>query len=400
MHQGLSEAGGAPILPASVLFKGNLIAIIGILLSVLFLTFPCPGLAQSPLSDFNPAVLTDTPNIIFLDGRTFWADNALPLRAIFFDEWCGHFSPDMTNRSDNYWKTSAGLVHNSWRLSGYYRGELFMTANKDTIEILRMVNRKENLTEGRVFDIDLKTDGFSAAGFELSRGIDLNRVTKGLSAGVTARYLRGEKIQNGSITGTVISTGLMTYDFNLFLDYIYDENLVYNRRDTISGTGNGYSLDLGLRYLINERLSAEVLLRDIGGRLYWRDVPYTTANATSDIRSYDEDGYQVYRPSIAGYEGYKDFTQEIAFKTDILFSYQKGAVTFTPAVNFIKGRPLYWIDLKYIISNDIHMMLGYNANYHAVSAGMAYKQTSFNIWLNDIDLYRTSAVGLALSIWH
>ena len=401
MHQGLSEAGGAaPILPASVLFKGNLIAIIGILLSVLVLTFPSPGFAQSPLSDFNPAVLIDSPNIIFFDGRTFWADNALPLRAIFFDKWGGPFNPDTTNSSDNYWKTGAGLVHNGWRLAGYYRGELFMTANKDTIEILRMVNRKEELTEARVFEIDLKTDGFSAAGFELSKGIDLNKVTKGLSSGVTARYLRGEKIQNGSITGTVTSTGPMTYDFDFSLDYLYDENLVYDRRDTISGTGNGYSLDLGVRYLINERLSAEVLLRDIGGRIYWRDVPYTTANATSDIKSYDEEGYQVYRPTIQGYEGYRDFTQEIPLKTDISLSYQKGVVALTPTVNFIEGRPLYWIDMEYIVSNDIHMLIGYNANYHAVSAGMVYRKTSFNIWLNDIDLYRTSAIGLALSIWY
>jgi len=354
--------------------------------------------AQSPLSGFNPASLIGASNGIFLAGKTFWGGNALPLRAIFFDEWDGPFRPDKTNRSDNYWKTDAGLIHNGWRLAFMYRGELFMEANKDTIEILRMVNLKEELPVGRVFDINLKAHGFSAKGVELSRGISLDGVAKGLSAGFTARYLIGERIQEGKLVGEVTPTGPMTYDFNLPLDYIYDENFIYNRRGIIQGSGNGYSFDVGVRYLFSEKFSAEVLLRDIGGRIYWKDVPFTTANATSNVGSYDEQGYQIYRPTIQGYEGYKDFNQKIPSKTDIAFSYQKGAFILSPTVNLIEGRPLYWIDLGYKTNENVSIMIGYNINYQTFSIGGAYKTFLLNIYSSDVDLRRTNAIGLILSV--
>lgn len=374
---------------------------IALIIILFFVLYPAsPSSAQSPVSDFNPASLTESPNGIFFNGKTFWADNSLPLRAIFFDKWGGPFRPDNINRSDNYWKTEAALINKGWRIAGFYRGELFMETNKDTIEILRMVNLKEGLPTGRVFDIDMKARGFSATGVEISNGMNLDSVSEGLMAGFTARYLRGEKIQEGKIEGKVTATGPMSYDFNLLLDYIYDENLIYNRRNTISGTGDGYSFDIGLKYIFKDNLNAEVLFRDIGGRIYWRDAPYTTANATSDIKSYDEHGYQVYSPTIQGYESYKDFTQKIPLKTDVVFSYKREVFTLTPTVNLIGGRPLYWIEIGYQKSSDSSIMAGYNINYHAFSIGYTYKKVSFDIYLSDIDLSRANAVGLELSLWH
>lgn len=372
------------------------------LIIILFLIFypGSPIFAQSPVSDFNPAILTESPNGIFVNGKTFWADNSLPLRAIFFHKWGGPFNPEGINRSDNYWKTEAGLIHAGWRITGFYRGELFIETNKDTIKILRMVNLKQALPTGRAFDIDMKARGFSAAGVEVSRGLDLANVSEGLSAGFTARYLRGEKIQEGKIEGSVTATGPMAYDFSLLLAYIYDKNLIYKRKNTISGIGDGYSFDIGLRYTFKDNLSTEVLFRDIGGRIFWKDVPYTTANAASDIKRYDKDGYQVYSPTIHGYEGYKDFTQKIPVKTDIVFSYKRGVFTLTPTVNLIEGRPLYWIETAYQRSSNSSIMAGYNINYRAVSIGYTYHKVLFNIYLSDMDLSRANAIGLELSLWH
>ncbi len=379
-----------------LLLGGSLSWLIIILLSGLFL-YPALSIAQSPVSDFNPATLTELHNGFYFTGKNFLADNALPLRALFFNKWGGPFSPDSINRSDNYWKTDIARINNGWRMAGFYRGELFIEANKDTVEILHMTHLKQQLPVGSVFDINLNGRGFSAYGLELSKGISLNSTIEGLTAGFTVRYLRGEKIQDGSIKGKLTSTGPMSYDFNLSLDYMYDDNLIYSRRDTISGSGNGYSLDAGIKYMLNKSLSSEVLLRDIGGRIYWKDVPYTTANATSDIKSSDNEGYQKYRPTIQGYESYKDFIQKIPLKTDIVFSYKQGAFTLTPTVNLIEDRPLYWIEIGHETTKYVSTMVGYNLNYHAVSIGGTYKEFLINIFSSDIDLRRINAIGLTLS---
>ncbi len=353
--------------------------------------------AQSPMCGFNPARLSESADGAFLETNSFAADNALPLQAIFCDQWDGPFNPKGTNRLDTFWKVDSGLIYRGWRFSGFYRGELYLKTNQDTLQILHTINLKQNLAVGKEFAIDLQTTGFSAGGFEIAKGIKLNNIINGLSIGFTARYLSGEKIQEGTIKGELTPTGPKSYDFALLIDYIYDKNLLYTRRDTITGSGNGYSFDLGLLYAFGQTWEAEVLLRDIGGRILWKDIPYTTAEAISNVIEYDDDGYQIYRPTICGYESYKDFTQKIPMKTDIIFSYRKGPFTLIPLVNFMKSRPLYWMNLYYTAANGLSFYTGYNINYRAFSLGASYKKVLLGISASSINLNRAAALGVKLS---
>lgn len=396
MHLDFLKRWGGYTASPSLSLTRHFAAIIIALLSNLYLN--SLSLAQSPVSGFNPATLTNSPDGVFIEGQGFAGNNAVPLQAIFFDKWEGPFTPSARNNLDIYWKTDAGQVYRGWRIAGFYRGELFAETNNDTVEILRMINLEQELPVDREFEIDLKAEGFSAYGVEASRGISLDRFITGLTVGFTARYMRGEMVQEGTIKGNATATGSTSYDFDLSLDYIYDKNLIYDRKNTGSGAGDGYSFDFGVRYEFNKRLKGEVLVRDMWGRMYWSDVPYTTADATSDVKSYDEDGYQVYRPTIRGYEGYKSFTQKIPLKTDILLSYKEGPFTLTPTVNLIEGRPLYWMDLGYKATENTSFNAGYNTNYKAFSVGASYKKASLNLYSNDIYLNRADAVGLKLSL--
>lgn len=376
---------------------GFLCPIILLVLGFSFFIFS-PAIAQSPFSGFNPATLSKDTNGIFIEGRTLWANNAFPLQAIFLDKgWDGSFDPEDVNRLDILWKVDSGVAYSGWRIAAFNRGELFAEANKDAVEILRKIQLRESLPVSRKFDIHLKAKGFSASGIEISKGINLNRVATGLTAGITARYLKGEKIQEGRIVGNVIPRGSNTYDFNLFLDYLYDHNYVYKREDVIAGSGEGYSFDIGMRYVFNENISAEILFRDIAGRIFWEKVPYTKANATSDVRDFDENGYQMFRPVIRGFEGHKDFRQDIPIKTDVVLSYRRGPFMVTPTINFIDDRPLFWIILDWQIAENCHATTSYNYNYKAFSMGLTYKAIAFSAYLNDINPRDIKAVGLTAS---
>ncbi len=139
-----------------------------------------PASAESPFSGFNPATLLKESRGVFVECKTLWANNAFPLRAIFFDEgWNGPFDPQDTNTMDIYWNIETGLIYQGWRIAGFSRGELFIDANKNTVEILRLIQLRENLPVGKKFDIDLKADGgFSVIGVEISKGINLNNIIK------------------------------------------------------------------------------------------------------------------------------------------------------------------------------------------------------------------------------
>jgi len=370
-----------------------------------FICLSSPAFAQSPFLGFNPATLAGKANSVFLETKAFGADNALSLHGLFFDKMSGPFTPDTINRVDGVWNIDSGIVYHGLRFATFYRGEVFMKANRDTVEILRMINQKKNLPVGRVFNIDLQSRGFSAFGLEMSKGFKLDHLApmlplpQGLTIGITARYLQGEMIQEGKIGGMVTPTGQENYNFDLFIDYIYDQNLLYERPSTIPGTGRGHSFDLGLQYAPNKRFNAEVLFRDIWGRIYWRDTPYTCAAAASDIKEYDSNGYQIYRPTIHGYESYKNYTQKIPLKADVLLSYRHGPFTLTPTVNFIEEiKPFYWIDLHCQATRDFSFHTGYNLNYQAFCAGLAYRKALLNIVGNNIDLNKIKVIGLMLSL--
>jgi hypothetical protein len=358
------------------------------------------GFAATPISGFNPATLGNKQTSVFFDVNTFTGNNAFPLEAIYFDKgWDGSFTPAHTNYLDIYWKADAGAVYRGWRLAAFHRGELFAQANRDTVEILRLINREEDLPVGRDFNIDLDAKGFSASGLELSKGfrIAMPWLKNGMLIGFTARYMKGEKIQEATIRGVATPTSSRAYDFNLQVDYAYDQDVLYRRRDMMSPTGDGYSLDIGLQYDFSKNISAAVLFRDILGRIYWKDVPYTLADATSATKHYSKDGYMEFRPIIHGYESHKSLTQKIPLKTDIMVEVKHGAFTVTPTVNFIEDRPLYWIDVKHKVTPNFSYDFGYNINYQAVMAGVAYKRAVFRMYADNFSMHDLKSLGLMMS---
>lgn len=355
--------------------------------------------AQNPLSGFNPATLAGETKGVFFEARAFCAENTLTLQPLLIeDQKNGPFRPGKDNSADAAWKTASGLIWHGWKFAAIYRGEMYMKANQDTLEILRLIDRKKNLPVGREFKVDLQAQGFSAFGVEVSKGMKCNILIPGLSAGFAARYLQGEMIQEGKIKGKVTPISRKSYNFDLLIDYVYDDNLVYERRETIPGSGTGYSFDLGLQYVAGTWFKGEVLWRDIGGRMFWKDTPYTTAHANSKTREYDSQGYQIYRPTIRGYESYKDYVQNIPLKTDILLSFQAGPFTLTPSVSFIENRQFSWIDLDYRIVKNFSLRAGYNPDYQAFSLGIACGKISLTVSGSDTDIATTQFLGLMLSL--
>jgi hypothetical protein len=378
--------------------------VIGLVWSVILLCqvfgATSPGICDTPISGFNPASLANNPTDVFFDITTFGGNNVLPLEAIFLDKgWGGSFTPAHINNLDIYWKANGGAVYSGWRLAVFYRGELFAEANRDTVEILGMVKREENLPVGKTFRIDLDGKGFSATGLELSKGfrIAMPWSKNPLLFGLTARYMKGERIQQATIKGAVTPTSAKAYDFDLQMDYAYDQNILYDRKDVSRPTGDGYSFDVGLQYDFNDNVSIGILFRDIVGRIYWKDTPYTTADATSSTKYYNKDGYMEFRPIIRGYESYKDFPQKIPLKTDIVTNFKWRAFTMTPTINFIEDRPLYWIDIKHEITTSFSYDLGYNINYKTFIAGMAYKNAVLRVSADSSNVHTLKSVGVTIS---
>lgn len=369
-------------------------------LQYLFIFFvsliPNIACSQSPFSSFNPAI--PQTNSMVINVNAFTANNVVPLKAIFFDEdWDDPIRIKNRNNLDIFWKADAGIIYKGWRLAGFYRGELFLSANKDTVEILRMIRTKQKLPAGKTFNIDLEATGFSAKGIEISKNVNCGRIIEGLSIGATARYMKGEMIQAANINGVVTPTGTKTYDFDLSVDYNYDINFLYKRRDMSSPEGYGYGFDIGLSYIFSDKIKADILFMDLFGRMHWRNVPYTTADVTSRVREFDEDGYMKFRPTIRGFEGFRDFEQKIPIKTDMTVKYDDGSFILGSTINFIGSRPLYWINGGYRLSDNFAIDADYNTNYKAIGLGLIYRESRLRIYSDNVNWKKAGAMGLIFS---
>ncbi len=355
-----------------------------------FSSFLTSGIyAQSPISGFNPATLSERQSGIAIDANIFCANDALSFYSMFNDEWDGSSIRNNTNHGDAYWNTEIAAIYSGWRFAGFYRGELFLKANKDSIEIFQMINKEQNLPVNEHFDIDVESKGFSAGGIELSKGISLDSILNGLSGGLTARCMSGERIQQGFIKGDITTADdPLLYEAQLDMDYIYDENYVYDR-EVDPGVGTGYSFDIGLKYHLSEAIRTEVLFRDILGKIYWEETAFTHGHAASETRVGDE-----FRPTISGKENYEDFTQDIVSKTDLSMTYTKNQYCFNTTVNLIDGRPLYWLNIGYMPTDHLCLDLGYNTNYQCISAGINYRRVALRMYADNIDPKKASAAGL------
>lgn len=354
------------------------------------------ALAAPPLAGYNPAELPYSPSGPFVEASVFAADNVLPVMSIVDDSWRGDFTPANRNHADLYWKTAAGVAADGWRVAAFNRAEFFIKSNRDAIEFIYLTKKKRDLTTDRTYAADLDANGFIANGVEVSHGRKLDRIIPGLSAGLTFRFMDATYLQDGSVTGYVVPLGPRSYDYNLYLDYAYSKNIIYDREGEHLGDGYGFSADIGVSYR-KGGWRADLLLRDLGGGIYWQSAPYTTANAVTPTTSTSTNGYQDFTPSIRGFEGNKRYRQEIPLKTDITMGYEEGPFSGSAAVILLRDQPRTWLEAGYAPNEKVRLSLAYNLEYSAISYALAAYGFKLGITIDGLEVREANALGLQMS---
>lgn len=315
-----------------------------VLLLVLFGGMVEPARGESPLSGDNPARIGAGGDRLILTGGVFAANTALPLRDLLRDDWGATLRLRDDNRALGIWRLAAGKDWQGWRLAGIYRGELFLSTSRDTLDLLHRVKRHEDLPLGQSYQIDLHVDGFTAQGVQIGRALDAGQLLPGLRGGVAVNYLRGRQLQQADLHGNASTLSRNSYNFDLQLDYAYDHNYLYDRAPLEEGWGDGYGIDAGLSIDRSRGWGGGVAVRDLFATMIWHHIPYTRARADSQSWSYDEDGYQRFQPSIHGFEGYRRLRQRLAPKVDGELSYRGEALSGGGTVNLVDGERYLWLN--------------------------------------------------------
>ncbi len=234
-----------------------------------------------------------------------------------------------------------------WEISGFYQGEFLGKISESTREFIQRIIKKESFPIGKTYDLLLEIEGLEVIGGKVSKIYDFQNI----SLSITSKILYGRDLQRGKLFGNFMGLDEESYKFNLFLNYLYNRNYLYKRRDLVPGRGIGFSFDLDLSFNFLKNLLLKLSFKDFYGKIYWENMPFTIADATTEREYYDEYGNIVYRPLIKGYEGYENYLQNIPLKIKLLLEYWIYPFRLNLNLNYIKDLYFYHFKISYPLSS-------------------------------------------------
>jgi len=232
----------------------------------------------------------------------------------------GHWEDRITagNEAISVTRMMFGYDDQLYSLQAIFRDDTYYRFNNETAQFVFLTENRLPLENGYDYKLEIKPDKVTSKGLRLGFSKLFNQKIK-LSGFFS--LLKASNIIQGSLNGHAQAIGINDYDFNFSSDLVYQEDPLFERK-TGGISGKGYSIDLIVDYTLNENWRFNLKLLDVMGELSFDNVAYTTAEATSDTKVFDEHGYLTYDPVISGIEGYKDYVYKFDMQTHLSVAYQ------------------------------------------------------------------------------
>lgn len=327
---------------------------------------------------------------IYVDLDIFGYSETVPI-ANAIDQWNGPFTSGTDVFSHD--RVELGAGHGSWDLGLFKRYDYELKFSESTSEFYYRINNKLALDPGRVYDLDIVIRHTYSEGVRL---IYANSVNKRLGYKLGVSYLHGIELTDGYIKGTANARSESDYDFQFDVSYVYSEDTLFDRI-VAAPDGEGVGLDLDVDWQINDKLDTHVSIRDLYSVIRWYNAPYTTAVASSDTKTYDENNYVVYKPVISGVEKNRDFKQRIPTRAELRMDYSVAQqMSVVVAYNINKNFNYYQLGLDYDVGPHSYLNAMYIPALESVS--ISYHSEMFRIAFISDTLNMSQARSLGLGI--
>ena len=345
---------------------------------------------------FSPVYVTSLDNSFYVNTNIFLTNDLFRLKDLFngIKTNDSHIK-NGTNIALGDTRTDVGYNSKKYGYFGYvYKEEVLIDTNKDTVELLYLSTNKKDLPVGKHYNLDLTIKAFKVQGIEYAKSFDLYHDNGYIfNVGFGLEALQGKDMQDGTIKGNGIVNSKKDYSFNIVSSYDYTHNYLY-KLNVKKASAYGYSSDLSL-YLKKDGLSLLLLANDLFGKLYWRHLPHSDVNLSSHNKVYDANGYVRYKPTVSGYEGYKNYTQTLVRKYRAQIAYMHKRYFFKLGSDAMYGIYMPYIEGDYMLTSDFSLGLGYETRFHSVTLKSQYGSFVFNINVDNI--FKPSTLGLNLS---
>lgn len=250
----------------------------------------------------------------YVELNTFFYSQPVPVKALS-NKWRAPLQSG--DRAFTHDRFESGVAWNDWKFGWLYRYDYQFQFTPETAELVHSNKNKHPLTTGRVYPLYLSINGFRARGFRLGKQSVINPQ---LTIGTSFSLLEGIEFMEGRIWGNATALAEKDYDVMFNLENIYSKDTLFDRR-VLTPKGTGYSLDLNAQWQVTKQWHVDFQALDILGEMEWPNAPYTSAIGNTNNKTFDDDGYVRYKPTISGVELNRDYTQPIPRKIFINTQY-------------------------------------------------------------------------------
>jgi hypothetical protein len=262
------------------------------------------------------------------------------------DGWHGPYG---SGRRQYAWSwIEAGVRGDHWGIGGLIRWDYDLRFNQAAASLYGAVQNKQDLPVGTTYNVRVQAHVIHAAGVRASWRGDLFR---DLKAEFGLSLLRSNYMIEGSLQGTADATGPKSYTYNASADYAYTKDVLFDR-SVSPQDGLGFSLDAGIDWRLTPDWRVKARVRDLPGAVWWKQLPYTQAGATSDRSSTDSQGFTHWAPLVSGVESnHGTFRQNLPPQGDLELSYTSWEVAPTLGANVQFGDWLPKVGLARAMGN-------------------------------------------------
>lgn len=279
-------------------------------------------------------------------------------------------------------------------LSLFARALADLRLNDEAAEFYGRISRKERLQPGEQVPVQVRVNGFTGHGLRLGYRYHYDA----WRAGVGLSVFRANHLMAGTLDGQFTAIDDSDYNFDAEVDYVYYRDVIFGRPSVQEAAGLGAGLDMFLSGWVGESWYWSFRAEDLWARIHWEDAPYTVAEASTNQKSYDDNGYAVFAPLFSGVEGYRErFVQELDARYYGTLRYRRDAWSAEIRGQHQFGYGYVGVGLGHRIGDDLSVTGLFWPQYSQLGIEVAYERWVGTLALDRLSLSGAQALSFAVT---
>lgn len=298
-----------------------------------------------------------------------------------------------------------GVQWQGYRLAAISRGDAFLTASRDTVDLVNQYTNALGYDSPRTYAVEYQVRAFEADGLKFSKSLQFDQIGDWIvRAGMGMSYLRGKSLKLEAINGQAVT--LNTKDFDAALTQSISStslntqnlssfNAPFGRFERFSG--DGYAIDAGATWLHRgSGMQVELAIADLLGEMRWNGVPTNLATLSTATKSYDANGFVQYDPTTTRTSSYKSVSMALEPKVYWGAGIPWKQMMIKVGTSYTQGEWLPQLGIERHLQSGWTLGADLETRFSTLGVSLSGSWLQLKLRTDDINLSKARGMGLSL----